>query len=224
MAAEMQVETSTLKFLKDLDRNNNRDWFQANKKRFDAAQDNIAALTGYLTGEIGKFDDAVATLDTKAGVFRIYRDIRFSKDKRPYKTNLGAYIAPGGRRSMLPGYYIHIQPGQSFIAGGKHMPDGVELQKIRAAIASNTDEFLKIISKKRFVEQFGGMNGERLKSAPKGFDPEHPAIEYLKLKQFTVHCQLGNDKVVTSSEYPKLVVKAAKEMYPLISFLRNALA
>src|SRR5438270_18872 len=125
------IEKSTLKFLKELAANNNREWFQANKKSFDAAQDNLIAFTGYLIGKVGEFDKAVAAIDPKSCVFRIYRDVRFSKDKSPYKTNLGAYISPGGRKSMLPGYYFHVQPGQSFLAGGKHIPDGPELLKIR---------------------------------------------------------------------------------------------
>lgn len=218
------IEKATLKFLKDLDANNNRDWFQANKKRFDSAQDNLTAFTDYLIGEIGKFDDAVATLDPKSCVFRIYRDVRFSKDKSPYKTNLGSYISPGGRKSMQPGYYFHVQPGQSFIAGGKHMPDGPETLKIRNAIANNTDEFLKIVEKKSFKDQFGELRGDRLKSAPKGFDPAHKALEYLKLKEFMGFAELHDDKFVTSAEFSKFLVKTMKEMYPLVAFLRKTLA
>lgn len=144
------IQKETIAFLKNLKKNNERDWFQANKKAFDAAQDNMTAFAGYLIGEIGKFDEGVAGLDPKACVFRIYRDTRFSKDKSPYKTNLGAYIAPGGRKSMLPGYYFHLEPGASFVAGGKHIPDGPELLKIRNAIVDNTPAFLEIVEKKSF--------------------------------------------------------------------------
>ena len=218
------IAKETLAFLKKLDKNNNRDWFQANKKAFDSAHDNLIAFTDYLIGEAGKFDDAIAAIDPKSCVFRIYRDVRFSKDKSPYKTNLGAYISPGGRKSMQPGYYFHIQPGQSFIAGGKHMPDGPETLKIRNAIAGGTDEFLKIIKKKSFRAQFGEMRGDRLKSAPKGFDPDHKAVEYLKLKEFMAFAELHDDKVLTSAEFPKYLVKMMKEMYPLVAFLRKALS
>jgi len=218
------IEKSTLKFLKDLAVNNNRDWFQANKRSFDAAQDNMTAFAGYLIGEIGKFDDAVAAVDPKSCVFRIYRDVRFSKDKSPYKTNLGAYISPGGRKSMQPGYYFHVQPGQSFIAGGKHIPDGPETLKIRNAIAAKTDEFLTIVEKTSFRDTFGEMRGDRLKSVPKGFDPDHKAVEYLKLKEFMAFAELHDDKFLTSPEFPKLLVKRIKEMYPLAAFLRRALA
>lgn len=220
----LMIEKATLEFLKKLDKNNNRDWFQANKKAFDSAQDNMTAFAGHLIGQIGKFDDAVAGIDPKACVFRIYRDVRFSKDKSPYKTNLGAYIAPGGRKSMQPGYYFHLQPGASFVAGGKHIPDGPEILKIRNAIVKNTAEFLKIVEKKSFRDMFGELKGERLKSAPKGFDPEHKAIEYLKLKEFMAFTELHDDKVLASAEFPKHLVKMMKEMYPLVAFLRRALA
>ncbi len=217
------IEKSTLKFLKDLSANNNRDWFQANKSSFDAAQDNVTAFAGYLIGEIGKFDDAVAAIDPKSCVFRIYRDVRFSKDKSPYKTNLGAYISPGGRKSMQPGYYLHVQPGHGFIVGGKHMPDGPETLKIRNAISTNTEEFLRIVEKKSFHEVFGELHGERLKSSPKGFDADHRAVEYLKLKEFMAFAEMHDDKFITSAEFPKFLVGRMKEMYPLVAFLRKTL-
>ena len=213
-----------MKFLTSLAQNNDREWFQANKKAFDAAQDNMTAFAGYLIGEIGRFDDSVADIDPKTCVFRIYRDVRFSKDKSPYKVNLGAYISPGGRKSMQPGYYFHLQPGASFVAGGKHIPDGPELLKIRTAIAANTDEFLKIINKKSYKDTFGEMRGERLRSAPKGFDPEHKAVEHLKLKEFMAYTELHDDKILISPEFPKQLVKTMKEMFPLISFLRSSLS
>lgn len=218
------IEISTLKFLKELAKHNDREWFQANKKRFDAAQDNIIAFTGQMIGEIAKFDDAVGGLDPKACVFRIYRDTRFSKDKSPYKTNIGCWISPGGRRSMLPGYYFHVEPGRSFIAAGKHQPDSAELLKIRNNIAANTKEFLKIVGSKAFIERFGPLSGDKLVKPPKGFAADHPAIEYLKLKSFTVHREYTDDSVVSGTGYTKLLAKDARAMYPLVMFLRVALA
>ncbi len=215
------IQKETLDFLKKLKKNNDRDWFQANKKAFDAAQDNMTAFAGYLIGEIGKFDEAVADVDPKTCVFRIYRDTRFAKDKSPYKTNLGAYIAPGGRKSMQPGYYFHLEPGKSFIAGGKHLPDGPELLRIRTAIADRPNEFLKIVEKRSFADAFGRLGGDALKNPPKGFDPEHIAIEYLKLKEFMAWTEFNDDKIVTSPEFSKQLVKLAEEMFPLVSFLRK---
>jgi uncharacterized protein (TIGR02453 family) len=218
------ITASTLNFLRQLEDNNNRDWFQANKKAFEAAQDNVTALAGYLIGGIGKFDPAVASVEPKSCVFRIYRDIRFSKDKSPYKTNLGAYISPGGRKSMQPGYYIHIQPGRCFVAAGKHMPDAGELLKMRNAIANDPKAFLKIVEKRSFVENFGELHGERLSRPPKGFSLESPVIEYLKLKSYTAVKEYRNNKVITSSDFPKTVVKDFKAMFPFVEYLRATLA
>lgn len=212
----------TLDFLKKLDKNNNRDWFNANKDAYVKANDNVIAVTGFLIGKIAKFDQEVEGLDPKSCVFRIYRDVRFSKDKSPYKTNMGAFIAPGGRKTMSPGYYFHIQPGMFFAAAGKHMPDAAELLKLRNAVAANTKEFLKIVEVKKFRDRFGDLDGDRLTKPPKGFVADHPAIEYLKLKSFTVSEEFP-DKAVTSVDYPKLLTESFKAAYPLIAFLRNAL-
>jgi uncharacterized protein (TIGR02453 family) len=212
----------TIDFLKKLEKNNNRDWFMANKKRFDDANNNIIALTDHLIGRIAKFDPAVAGLDPKACVFRIYRDVRFSKDKSPYKTNLGAFIAPGGRKTMSPGYYFHIQPAMFFAAAGKHMPDAGELFKIRTAVATNPKEFFKIVKSKKFIDRFGGLDGERLSRPPKGFAADHEAIEYLKLKSFTVSEEFSQSEAV-SADYPGMLAESFKASYPLVVFLRNAL-
>lgn len=213
----------TLKFLKDLKANNDRDWFKANKALFDKAQDNMTAFIGQLIGSVGKFDTEVNGIDPTACVFRIYRDVRFSKDKSPYKTNLGGYISPGGRKSMQPGFYFHLEPGKSFFAAGKHLPDGKELLKIRNAIAANADAFLKIVNKKSFIEKFGKLSGDSLRSVPKGFDPESKAAEYLKLKDLMVVANFTNDKDLLSADLAKNINALAKEAYPLISFLRTAL-
>lgn len=212
----------TVIFLGKLEKNNNRDWFTANRKLFDDANDNIVAITDHLIGRIARFDPEVAGLDPKSCVFRIYRDVRFSKDKSPYKTNLGAFIAPGGRKTMSPGYYFHIQPRMFFCAAGKHMPDSAELFKIRTTVASNTKEFLKLIESKKFAGRFGGFHGDRLSRPPKGFPPDHEAIEYLKLKSFTVGEEF-TEKDALSADYPKMLAESFKASYPLIVFLRNAL-
>lgn len=212
----------TLDFLKKLEKNNNRDWFNANKDVFQKANDNVIAITGELIGRISKFDPDIGAVDPKTCVFRIYRDVRFSKDKSPYKTNLGAFIAPGGRKTMAPGYYFHIQPGMFFAAAGKHMPDPSETLKIRNAIADNTKEFLKIVNTKAFKTRFGDLDGDRLVKPPKGFPVDHPAIEYLKLKSFTVS-QEFSARDAASADYPKMLAESFKAAYPLNEFLRDAL-
>jgi uncharacterized protein (TIGR02453 family) len=216
------LSKETIAFLKNLDKNNDRDWFNANKDAFVAANDNVIAVTGELISRISKFDPAVSGLDPKSCVFRIYRDVRFSKDKSPYKTNLGAFIAPGGKKAMSPGYYFHIQPAMFFCAAGKHMPDSSELLKIRKAIAANARDFLKIIGDRKFKARFGELDGDRLSKPPKGFDADHPAIEYLKLKSFTVSEEFSAKDAV-SKDYPKLLAESFKAAYPLVTFLRDAL-
>lgn len=213
----------TVEFLKKLEKNNNRDWFNANKDAFVDANDNVIAVTGDLIGRLSKFDPQVAGIDPKTCVFRIYRDVRFSKDKSPYKTNLGAFIAPGGKKAMLPGYYFHIQPKMFFSAAGKHMPDNNELLKIRNHIAANTKDFLKMVEAKKFHERFRGFHaGDKLSKPPKGFNADHPAIEYLKLKSFTVGEEFTENDAL-SKEYPKMLADSFKAAYPLVSFLREAL-
>lgn len=212
----------TVDFLKKLEKNNNRKWFLANKTKFDDANDNIIAMTDFLIGRIEKFDPEVAGLDPKSCIFRIYRDVRFSKDKSPYKTNLGAFIAPGGRKTMSPGYYFHVQPAMFFAAAGKHMPDASELLKIRTAITADPKEFFKIAENKKFSDRFGGFHGDRLSKPPKGFATDHEAVEYLKLKEFTVTEEF-KERDAVSVEYPKMLAESFKASYPLIMFLRNAL-
>ena len=216
------LSKQTITFLRDLDKKNNRDWFNANKDAFLAANDNVIAVTGELMGRIAKFDLSVASIDPKSCVFRIYRDVRFSKDKSPYKTNLGAFIAPGGKKAMLPGYYFHVQPAMFFAAAGKHMPDPSELLKIRKAIVSKTKEFLKLVEDKKFRSRFGDLDGDRLSRPPKGFDADHSAIEYLKLKSFTVSEEFSAKDAV-SKDYPKMLAESFKAAYPFVVFLRRAL-
>jgi len=125
---------------------------------------------------------------------------------------------------MQPGYYIKIQPGQCFIAAGKHMSDAAELLKIRTAISTHPKEFLGIVEKRSFREKFGELHGERLSRPPKGFLEDSPVIEFLKLKSFTVYSDYKNNKLITSADFPKQVVKDFKAMFPLVDYLRRVLA
>ena len=211
-----------LKFLAKLKKNNDRDWFKANKKEYDAAREEFSAAVEDLIGRIAGFDPSVIGTAPKDCVFRIYRDVRFSKDKSPYKTAFGAYIASGGRKSMLPGYYFHVEPKGSFLAGGMHMPQGPDLLAVRNAIAADPKALQKIEKAATFRKYFEGITAhESLKTAPKGFDPEHPAIGYLRLKGYTVHHQVS-DADVNDEKFPAYAVRVFKAMTPLIEFLRGA--
>jgi uncharacterized protein (TIGR02453 family) len=219
------VQKSTLDFLLALKKNNNRDWFEKNKEKYLLAKQNIDDLTNALIKSISTFDKKINGLTAKDCVFRIYRDVRFSKNKDPYKTNLGASINAGGKKAVNAGYYIHIQPGESFLAGGIWMPEANELKKIRQEIAYNTKEFQKILNEKKFKKVFKGLDESKeykLARPPKGYEKDHPAIELLKFNSYIVWTSY-KDKDVLSKNFLKKVSEDAKAMKPLIYFLNTAL-
>jgi uncharacterized protein (TIGR02453 family) len=218
------IQKTTLAFLTKLQKNNNRDWFEKNKGLYIAAKEDVEKnIEDILTG-IRKADKRIpADLSAKKCVFRIYRDVRFSKDKRPYKNNLGASINPGGKKDVSPGYYIHVQPGASFVAGGMWMPEAPNLNKIRQEIDYNLDEFLKIINDKTFKKTFGKLSEEdSLVNAPKGYPKDHKAMDILRLKSFIVVADL-KDKDVLGKNYVKKVTEICKAMKPLNDFLQRAI-
>jgi uncharacterized protein (TIGR02453 family) len=219
------IQKSTLDFLKSLKKNNNRDWFEKNKDKYLAAKQNIEDLVNGLIKSISTFDKKIAGLTAKDCVFRIYRDVRFSKNKDPYKTNLGASINAGGKKAMTAGYYIHIQPGESFLAGGMWMPPADELKKVRQEIAYNLKDFQKILNDKKFKRVFKGLDESKeykLARPPKGYEKDHPAVELLKFNSYIVWTKY-NDKDVLSKNFLKKVADDAKTMKPLIQFLNTAL-
>ncbi len=218
------IQKSTLAFLTKIKTNNNRDWFEKNKGLYITAKEDVEKSIDEIINGIRKFDKRIpADLAAKKCVFRIYRDVRFSKDKRPYKNNLGASIGPGGKKDVSPGYYIHVQPGASFVAGGMWMPEAPNLHKIRQEIDYNLKEFQKITNDKTFKKVFGTLSTEdSLVNAPKGYAKDHPAMEVLKLKSFIVVADL-KDKDVLSKDYAKKVIAICKVMQPLNTFLQRAI-
>jgi uncharacterized protein (TIGR02453 family) len=217
------ITSSTLLFLRDLTLNNNREWFAANKHRYDQCLKEARELASLWIQGVASFDtDVTDNLPDKA-IFRIYRDTRFSPDKTPYKNHIGMAIGKGGRTSAHAGYYLHIAPGESFIAGGKWMPPGDELKKIRQEIDYNYSLLQDVVQSVDFRRTFNDFDQEmKLKKPPKDYPADHPAIEWLKLRSFTV-THIFTDEEVLSPEFPDYVVSACKTMYPLISFLNTAL-
>ena len=214
----------TIKFLKKLKKNNDRDWFNANKMEYEAAREEFTAIIGKLIEGIAAFDPDVIGIDPKKCVFRIYRDVRFSKDKSPYKTNFGGSVAPGGRKSGIPGYYIHVEPGTCFLAGGLYMPQAADLLAVRKAIAADPKALPKIEKNAAFKKHLGKIETHgRLKTSPKGFDADHPAIEYLRMKDFTVHQKIKDEAAMRSPKFPGEAVKVYKAMKPFLDFLREAI-
>ncbi len=212
-----------LEFLKQLTENNNREWFNDNRKWYDESREKLLFLTDVLINEIGEFDPAVRGLSPKDCVFRIFRDVRFSKDKRPYKTNFGSFICTGGRKSMNPGYYFHIEPGSCFAAGGIYMPPAPVLKTIRAYMDHHAEEFLAIANDPEFKKNFPEMYDDKLKLAPKGFPKDHEYIELLKYKSFIFSKSL-EDNLVTGDNYIKELLGLYEQVFPLNQFLYEALA
>lgn len=212
---------TTLSFLKKLKKNNNRDWFKAHKDEYDSAREEFAAVVDKLIKGISRFDPEMAGTNAEDCLFRIYRDIRFSPDKTPYKIAFGASMQPGGRKSSIPGYYVHVSPGECFMAGGVYMPPAPELKKIRDRIAGDLKGFKKIVKAKKFAETFGEISGEQLKTAPKGFPKDHEAIEYLRYKSFIAYHDKVSEKLAMSGDFVKYGLGIFKTMSPLVLYMRE---
>ncbi len=211
-----------IQFLQELAENNNRDWFNDNRKWYEESRDKIIFLTDVLINEIAKFDPEVAGTNAKDCVFRIFRDVRFSKNKDPYKTNFGSFISKGGRKSIYPGYYIHIEPNQSFLGGGVYMPEAETLRSIRNYMAENATEFLEIINDPEFRATFPEMYDHKLKTAPKGFPKDHKFIELLKYKSFVFSTRIENKKI-TDENFIFYTVQIFNQLRHANVFLYDAL-
>jgi uncharacterized protein (TIGR02453 family) len=218
------LQSATVKFLKDLKKNNNKEWFEANRKQYEAAKKDFENLVQKIIDIHQKKDEELASLKVKDCMFRINRDIRFSKDKSPYKTNFGASINKGGRKSILAGYYFHCEPGQSFVGGGLWMPMPEELKKVRQEIDYCFDEFKKIINNKKFKTVYSDLyRGEdvSLSRPPKGYEDTNPAIEFIKLKSFIAMQQL-DESDLTSETLVKKITDAFATLQSMIKFINRA--
>ena len=213
-----------LKFLKDIAKNNDRDWFEKNKPRYLQAKEAFEDFLESVHKELLKFDESLAGLNPRKLGFRIYRDVRFSKDKLPYKVNMGAGFSPGGKMLQEPGYYIHIEPGKSFVAGGLYMPDSGNLAKVRQEVDYNTKGFLKILNDKKFKKYFKELDDfDKVKTSPKGYPKDHPSIELLKHKSYIVS-HYFTDTQVKDKKFVKMVAEACKVVKPLNDFLSEAIS
>lgn len=214
---------TTLKFLKQLAKNNRKEWFDENRKTYEAAKVEFEAVVKAVIDKAIVYDPLLAGLEAKKCMFRINKDVRFSKDKSPYKQNMGASINPGGKKSMIPGYYLHVEPGKSFLAGGCWQPMPDMLAAIRQEIDYNAKDFRKILAAKDFKNYFGALSEEdKLKTAPKGYDKAHEDIDLLQHKSFIAVHEL-TDAQVLDKNFPTYVSKVFKAMLPLNSFLRNTM-
>jgi uncharacterized protein (TIGR02453 family) len=217
------MQQTSLDFLSALKANNTREWFAENKPRYEQVAAEFLALADAILKQLAQATPAFTNQKAKECVFRIYRDTRFSKDKTPYKTHLGAYFCEGGKQSPLAGYYLHIQPGESFVAGGCWMPPAPLLQAIRQEIDYNAAEFRAIVESPEFINRFGKLSGESLKTTPKGYPADHPEIEYLRKKSFVAIQQITDQQVI-SNDFITQILASFTAMQPLINFLNRAAA
>ncbi len=217
----MAITQENFSFLKELAKNNNRDWFTANKVEYQKQHENVIAFADELLAKLNQHD-TIETLNGKKSLYRIYRDVRFSTDKSPYKTHWAGGFSRATKK-LRGGYYFQLAPNNnSFIAAGFWAPNKEDLQRIREEIAVDADELRTILSDKKFIETFGELQGEQLKSAPKGFDKDHPNIDLLRFKQFIVTKNF-TDKEVQSPDFPDLVNNAFKNIRPFFNYMSEVL-
>lgn len=218
--------SSSVSFLKELKKNNNKPWFDNHKAKYLSAKIDFENFVQEIIAIISAFDNDIKDLQAKNCTFRINRDIRFSKDKTPYKTNMGASFNRGGKKSIFAGYYFHLEPGgKSFVGGGLWMPEPIALKKLRQEIDYCFPEFQKIIGGSEFKKQYKSLEmaeGQMLVNVPKGYDKENPAASFLKLKNFVAIRNIP-DTLLTTGALLKETERAFKTLIPLVKFINRTL-
>lgn len=209
-------------FLVELCLNNNRDWFHQNKEKYTEARADIENEVQIVIDNISGWDSKITGQRAKDCIFRIYRDTRFSKDKAPYKTHFGAYIVPGGKNAWQAGYYLHIEPDNSFIGGGIYMPPSPDLLKIRTSIYNNPQAYLSIVESEKFKNKFEMVTDGKLKTAPRGFPKDWEYIDLIRNKHYACGYKIS-DEVVCSSDRQQLFNETFKEIKPLNDFINDAI-
>lgn len=214
------IQKNSLDFLTDLEQNNNREWFTENKASYTKERENIISFADDLLVEMNKHD-LLENENGKKCIFRIYRDVRFSKNKLPYKTHWGLNLKRATKK-LRGGYYVHIKSGECFVGVGFWSPEPKDLKRIRTQFTMFGEEFQQIIKDKEFVKTFGALQGEKLKNGPKGFDKEDPHIELLKFKQFLISKSFSDEEVL-SKDFAKKVSVTFKKARPFLDFMSEAL-
>ena len=220
------LNPKTLQFLTKLKKNNSREWFNQHRDDYDAAKENFIELVNQILANTSQFDQELSLLTYKDCIFRINRDVRFSKNKDPYKNNMAAYFVKGGKKSWLAGYYFHCEPGgKSFIGGGLYGGEPDQIKKVRQEIDYNWEEFKGILENKSFKKLFGDLSKEEgmsLIREPKGYEKDNPAIDYIKLKNFIVAVPV-TDEELTDKKLIKKIITCFTAMQPLLQFLNRAM-
>lgn len=214
------IKKSTITFLQDLKKNNNREWFTENKKTYVTENNHFISFAEDVLQEMIKTDN-IETPSGKKSVFRIYRDVRFSKDKTPYKSHFSGSFKRA-TKELRGGYYFHIEPGNSFVGGGFWGPNPKDLLRIRKEIEADASELKEIISEENFINTFNKLDGEKVKTAPRGFDKNHPDIELLRFKQFVISKKIS-DQELLDENFSIEVAKIFKAMRPFFNYMSSVL-
>lgn len=219
------ITASTLSFLKSLKKNNNKPWFDANKSKYLEVRNNFEEFVALLLQKMTLFDEDLKELEYKNCLFRINRDVRFSKDKTPYKINFSASFNKGGKKSIYAGYYLHVQPGgNSFVGGGLWRPEPEQLKKVRQEIDYCFPEFKKIIEVPAFKKNYGGLEKDQnqmLINIPKGYEKENPAADFLRMKSFVATKNIA-DVDLTNPKFMNQIVDSYKTLKPLLNFINRS--
>jgi uncharacterized protein (TIGR02453 family) len=215
------IPIESINFLKKLKKNNNRDWFTENKAQYTTQHDHMISFADALLSKMNKHD-TIETVSGKKSLYRIYRDVRFSKDKSPYKSNWSGGFQRA-TKNLRGGYYFHIEPeGKSFVGGGFWGPNKEDLQRIREDIAIDAAELRAILSSSDLVNTFGGLQGDQLKTSPKGFDKGHPDVDLLRFKQFVLTKSFTDEEVI-SPDFAENVSATFKKMRPFFDYMSEVL-
>lgn len=218
------IQKSTLQFLKQIQLNNNKAWFDSHKDIYGNARQAFIDSVAEIINAMKTFEPDLGHLTAKECIFRINRDVRFSKDKRPYKNNMSAYFNRAGKKGDGAGYYVHIEPGNSFAAAGVWMPEAPNLSKIRQEIDYNFDEWKKIVSSTAFKSKFvnGVDTSDTLVRPPKGYEETNPAIDILKLKSFVIRRSFS-DEALQEKSFTSELAKTFKIAKPMLDFINRSL-
>lgn len=217
------IQKTTLQFLTELKKNNSKEWFDANRKKYETAKEDVKDITEKLIIALGKHDEEIGQLHAKDCTFRINRDVRFSKNKAPYKTNISCIFSKGGKKAATAGFYVHIETGAAFVAAGYWAPEPNKLAAVRQEIDYNLNDWKKILNAKKFKATFenGLSKDDILQRPPKGYDIENPAIEFLKLKSFIVSKKVS-DAELLDKDFVKNITTLYVVVKPMLDFLNTA--
>jgi len=215
------IQAATIHFLQALKKNNDKTWFDAHRDAYETARADFEGFIGELLQELTPVEPGLAGQKAKDCIYRIYRDVRFSKDKTPYKPNFSAYFTKGGKKWEGAGFYLHLEPGAIFAGGGLWMPPAPLLKAVRQEIDYNFKEFEGILKSKSFKKNFPALSGERLQRAPQGYEESNPAIEYLKMKSFISSHSMSDEEFGKKGAVKNLAA-VYTSLKPLIDFLNRA--